>query len=114
MHVFVQTNEAAKNEVVAYRRHDDGSLVELGRYATGGRGDGLPHLKSQGSVVLEGDRLFVANAGSNDVSVFAVADDRVELIAREPSGGEAPTSIAVRGDAVYVLNAAATPNVTGF
>jgi 6-phosphogluconolactonase (cycloisomerase 2 family) len=72
----------------------------------------VAHLKSQGSVVLASDRLFVTNAGSGDVSVFAVAADRLELVGRTPSGAN-PTSVAVRGDSVYVLNAG-EPNVVGF
>ncbi len=114
MHVFVQTNDATSNEVVAFRRGDDGSLTELGRYATGGRGDGVPHLKSQGSVVLAGDRLLVTNAGSDDVSIFIVGGEALTLAGRTPSGGSAPKSVAVRGDSVYVLNTGDAPNVSGF
>ena len=114
MHVYVQTNDSNGNEVVAFRRGDDGALVEANRYATGGKGDGVPHLKSQGSVVLEDGRLFVANAGSGDVSLFAVSDGGLELVGRTPSGGSDPRSIAVRGDSAYVLNAGGEANVTGF
>ena len=49
--VYVQTN-AAPNEVIAFRRADDGSLDRIGSVATGGDGDGTPHLQSQGSVML--------------------------------------------------------------
>ena len=42
--VYVQTNDAEGNEVVAYRRSGDGALHPLGRYGTGGRGNGMPHL----------------------------------------------------------------------
>jgi 6-phosphogluconolactonase (cycloisomerase 2 family) len=114
MHVYVQTNDSNGNEIVAYRRGDDGALTEAGRYATGGKGDGVPHLKSQASLALAGTRLFVTNSGSDDVTVFAVADGALELVGRTPSGGSNPTSIAVRGDAAYVLNAGNDANVTGF
>jgi hypothetical protein len=40
--VYVQTNHAAENEVVAYRRFVDGKLAPLARYETGGRGTGRP------------------------------------------------------------------------
>ena len=40
--VFVQTNDAAANQVVAFSRGDDGSLETLGWFDTGGRGDGVP------------------------------------------------------------------------
>ena len=36
--VYVQTN-AAPNEVIAFRRADDGSLDRIGSVATGGEGD---------------------------------------------------------------------------
>src|SRR6185437_13838965 len=71
---------------------------------TGGRGDGVPHLTSQGSVVLtaDGQRLLVANAGSDEISVFNVAKPEVVAVVR--SGGTAPKSVAERDGLVYVLN----------
>jgi len=114
MHVYVQTNDSNGNEVVAFRRDDDGALAEAGRYGTGGKGDGVPHLKSQGSVVLGDGRLFVTNAGSDDVSVFSVDEGTLELLGHTASGGSDPTSIAVRDGAAYVLNAGGDANVTGF
>jgi methylglyoxal synthase len=45
--VDLQTHDADKNEVVAFRRDTDGKLSALGSYATGGRGTGKPHLASQ-------------------------------------------------------------------
>lgn len=104
--VYVQTNDAAENEVVAYRRSGDGALHPLGRYGTGGRGNGMPHLPSQSSVVLSGDGewLLVANAGSDDVSLFAVEPDGLRLADRAVSGGSGPTSVAIHDDLVYVLN----------
>lgn len=103
--VYVQTNDAEANEVVVYRRGPDGALTALGRHATGGKGSGKPHLASQGSVVLAGDRLLVANAGSDDVSVFETRSDELTLVDRAASGGSSPTSIAAHDDLVYVLNA---------
>jgi 6-phosphogluconolactonase len=94
--VFVQTNDAAANEVVAFGRSDAGTLSLLGRYATGGRGTGEPHLPSQNSVVLgdDGRWLFVANAGSDELSLFTVEPDGLRLADRVASGGEKPTSVA--------------------
>ena len=93
--VYVQTNEADGNRVIALSRGTDGSLQELGAYATGGRGDGKPHLTSQGSVVLTGDgsHLLVTNAGSGDLSVFAVGDDGLSLVETVDTGS-APKSVA--------------------
>jgi len=113
--VYVQTNDATGNEVIAFRRTGDGALAPQGRYATGGRGTGLPHLASAGSVVLSDDGrwLLVVNAGSNELSLFAVQPDGLRLADRAGSGGSKPTSVAVRGTLVYVLNNG-TPNISGF
>jgi len=116
--VFVQTNEAESNSVVAFRRDPDGTLSRLGSHPTGGAGTGTPHLPSQGSVVLAagGSRLLVANAGSDDISVFGVSPEGLELLARAPSQGRSPRSIAVHEGLVYVLNAGADApgSVAGF
>jgi 6-phosphogluconolactonase len=113
--VFVQTNERDANRVVAFRRDADGTLVSLGSYLTGGAGNGIPHLTSQGSVVLSGDgrTLFVTNAGTNDVSVFAVAAHGLELIQTTASGGASPKSLAEHDGTVYVLNTG-EPSLSGF
>ena len=79
--LFVQTNEPT-NRVLAYERHATGALEEIGAFATGGAGNGVAHLPSQGSVVLTGDgmHLLVTNVASDDVSIFAVAEGGIELI----------------------------------
>jgi 6-phosphogluconolactonase (cycloisomerase 2 family) len=112
--VYVQTNEADENRVIAFRRGPEGSLSDLGVYPTGGRGDGTPHLTSQGSVVLTGDgsRLLVTNAGSGDVSVFAVERDGLVLLELVHTGA-APKSVAEHAGVVYVLNTG-TPSLMGF
>src|SRR5215218_8688800 len=103
--VYVQTN-AARNEVIAFGRADDGSLDRIGNVATGGGGDGSPHLQSQGSVTLTGDgrHLLVTNAASDDISVFSVAaDGSIELRERVHTGST-PRSVAERDGLVVVLN----------
>jgi 6-phosphogluconolactonase len=113
--VYVQTNDVERNEVIAFDRSDDGQLSPLGSYETGGRGTGKPHLASQSSVVLSDDGawLLVANAGSDELSLFAVEPDGLRLAACVGSGGSAPTSVAVRGNLVYALNNGA-PGISGF
>jgi 6-phosphogluconolactonase (cycloisomerase 2 family) len=113
--VYVQTNDAAQNETVAFGRAEGGMLAPLGRYPTGGRGTGQPHLPSQGSVVLsEDDRwLLVVNAGSDELSLFEVEPGGLRLADRVDSGGSRPTSVTVRGTLVYVLNNGA-PSISGF
>ncbi len=113
--IYVQTNDAERNEAIAFDRSDDGRLQPLGRYETGGRGTGKPHLASQSSVALsdDGSHLLVTNAGSDEVSVFAVGPDGLRLEAIIASGGTTPTSVAVHGDRAYVLNNG-SPSVAGF
>jgi 6-phosphogluconolactonase len=113
--VYVQTNDAAANEVLAFARRADGGLEALGRFATAGRGSGKPHLASQSSLALtaDGQHLLVVNAGSDDVSLLAVADGGLRLADRVASGGATPTSVAVNGDLVYVLNNG-TADIAGF
>src|SRR5919201_724570 len=91
-YVYVQTNDAAQNEVVVFGRKDDGTLERLGAYLTDGKGSGGPHLPSQISVVLDGERLFVTNAGSDDVTIFAVEGDELRMVDRVASGRWAPTA----------------------
>jgi 6-phosphogluconolactonase len=112
--VYVQTN-AAPNEVIAFRRAGDGSLDRIGSVATGGEGDGSPHLTSQGSVALtrDGGHLLVTNAASDDLSVFSVAaDGSIELRDRVHTG-DAPKSVAERDGLVVVLNTG-EPGVVSF
>jgi 6-phosphogluconolactonase len=107
--VFTTTNGATENAVVAFARAADGSLTLRGTYATGGRGIGgtADPLQSQFALTLSRDAhwLFVANAGSDDVSAFRVAKDGLTLVGRAASGGTRPVSVAVSHDVVYVLNA---------
>ena len=103
--VYVQTN-ARPNEVIAFRRAADGSLDRIESVATGGEGDGSPHLQSQGSLTLTGDGqyLLVTNAATDDVSVFSVgADGSIELRERVHTGGT-PKSVAECNGLVVVLN----------
>src|SRR3954453_8343442 len=113
--VYVQTNDASENEVLAFRRSADGRLDLHGRFPTGGRGTGKPPFPSQSSAVLgaEGMRLLVVNAGSDELSLFAVEDGGLVLADRVASGGATPISVAVSGDLVYVLNNM-TPNIVAF
>jgi hypothetical protein len=56
--VFVQTDNQAGNQVVAYDRAADGTLAQAGVYNTGGKGGGLEgtvvdNLASQGSLAYD-------------------------------------------------------------
>jgi len=113
--VYISTNATTGNEVLVFPRAGDGTLGAPRAFATGGLGTG-GGLSNQGAVVFNhaNHRLFVANAGSNEVSVFAVVPAGLELMDRVASGGTRPVSIAVHRGLVYVLNAGGTGNITGF
>lgn len=113
--VYTINNAATGNAVVMYARAADGTLSPAVTYPTGGTGTGAG-LGSQGAVALseDGRLLFAVNAGSNDVSVFHVSTSGLTLATRFPSGGIQPTSLTLRDNLVYVLNAGGDGNITGF
>ena len=88
--IYVQTNDAERNELVAFDRAADGKLTAIGHFDTGGRGSGTPHLASQSSVVVSGDRVLVTNAGSDELSLFRVTADGLELAAPRPERRQPP------------------------
>lgn len=119
--VFVQTDNPAGNQVVAYARGAQGALTAAGTYDTGGlggvlNGSAVDHLASQGSLTYDpaNEVLYAVNAGSNTVSVFSVQGDTLSLQQVVSSGGTFPVSVAVRGDLVYVLNALGGGSVQGY
>jgi 6-phosphogluconolactonase len=116
--VYTMTNAEDGNQVVVFGRGEDGLLNMVGAVPTGGLGSGggLDPLGSQGSIVLSEDHrwLLVANAGSNEISVFRVKWDGLVLVDKVDSGGVSPVSLTVFHDLVYVLNAGGAPNITGF
>src|SRR5215470_5066666 len=116
--VFVMTNAADRNEIIAFKRNADGSLQQGHKFSTGGRGSGgvIDPLGSQGSLTLTQDHslLLAVNAGSGDISVFRVHGAMLSLTDRVPCGGSEPVAIAQHGNLVYVVNAGGSSNVTGF
>jgi 6-phosphogluconolactonase len=116
--VFVMTNAADKNEIVAYKRAADGSLQEGLSFPTGGRGSGgvTDPLGSQGSLTLSQDHslLFAVNAGSGDISVFQVHGAVLSLLNKVACGGSEPVAVAQYGKLVYVVNAGGASSVVGF
>src|SRR5262245_61893514 len=114
--VLSETNDPGANAVAVFLRLADGNLVKLYDAPTGGLGTG-GGLGSQGALAQSDDGrfLFAVNAGSNSISAFRVFFDLVlVLVDVVPSGGTMPTSITTHGDLLYVLNAGAPNNVTGF
>lgn len=119
--VFVQNDDLAGNQIVAYDRLPNGTLTQAGVYPTGGLGGQLEgsvvdHLASQGSLAYDqaDGLLYAVNARSDTISVFAVFGDHLALRQVLGSGGSFPVSIAVHDGLVYVLDAGDGGSVQGF
>jgi 6-phosphogluconolactonase len=115
--VYTLTNSASGNAVAIFDRASDGSLTPDGTVATGGDGTGAG-LGSQGALVLDRNRLFAVNAGSNTISMLRVGrGGNVWLQDTAPAGGVGPISVTVHGKLVYVVNqgdATTAANIKGF
>lgn len=113
---YVMDNDVSSNSILVFDRSANGELTTDGMYATGGTGTG-GGLGNQGAVILTKDlrRLYVVNAGSNDISAFAVTRTGLQLLGPVvPSGGEQPISLTVHRDLLYVLNAGGSGGIAGF
>lgn len=116
--VFIMTNNADKNQIVAYESFSNEGFTEVGRFDTGGRGNGggIDPLESQGSLTLSQDHslLFAVNAGSGELSVFRINGALLSLVDKAPTGGGMPVSVAQQRNRVYVLNQGGSGAVVGF
>jgi len=110
--VYTLTNSPTGNAVAVFASADDGTLAPAGTVATGGLGTGA-NLGSQGSIIVDGHKLFAVNAGSNTISYFRVRHDGLVLQDTIGSGGIRPISLTTHGHVLYVLNAG-SGDITGF
>ena len=113
--LYTSTNASSGNEILMYTRAVNGSLTYQRSYATGGLGSGAS-LGSQSAVTLSQNNhwLFVVNAGSNQISTFAVGSKGLSLVNVADSGGIQPVSLTTYKDWLYVLNAGGSGNIAGF
>ncbi len=113
--VYTSTNASSGNEILVFNRAVDGSLSLQSSYSTGGLGSGAS-LGSQSSVVLSQNNhwLFAVDAGSNQISTFAVGSQSLTLIGVVNSGGVSPVSLTTYKNWLYVLNARGSGNISGF
>ena len=121
-HVYVLNNPpGGSNSITVFARAANGALSLQGTTPIGGVG-GLRQFAdgTEGSLILtpDGQRLFAADAGSNQISVVDVRDGQLTPVSVSGSAGEGPVSLTYGNGLLYVLNAAnagATPaNVAGF
>ncbi|MEZ5392624.1 MAG: beta-propeller fold lactonase family protein [Bryobacterales bacterium] len=113
--VYTMTNDPVDNAIVMFDRRANGALSHAGAISTGGQGTGAG-LGNQAGLALSADErwLLAVNAGSSDVSLFAVTRDGLELVDVEPSGGLTPISVTVHRNLVYVLNEGGSGSIAGF
>jgi 6-phosphogluconolactonase (cycloisomerase 2 family) len=113
--VYTETNNAGGNAVQIFRAGVGGALSPAGMVSTGGLGTSAG-LGNQGALALSSDGrwLIAVNAGSNDISTFAVGANTVTLVDRVPSGGTMPVSVTLHNNLLYVLNAGGSGNIVGF
>ncbi|MET9759418.1 beta-propeller fold lactonase family protein [Streptomyces sp. NPDC006372] len=119
--VFVQGNELGGNTIHVFARDGQGKLKPGGTYATGGRGGDqvdapTDSLASQGSLAYDeaSGLLLAVNAGSGTLTSFSVEGTELKNRRIVDTGGEFPSSIAVRGRIAYVMNAGGEGSVQGF
>ncbi|HEY1815473.1 MAG TPA: beta-propeller fold lactonase family protein [Kofleriaceae bacterium] len=120
--VYTMSDDATANQVFAFQRATDGTLVPLDVYATGGRGAANLKGTDQGSLAYSATKqlLFAVNAGDNSLTTFEMhADGTLALLSIVDSGGIDPISVTASGDYVYVVNAGSTTpevaaNIAGF
>lgn len=113
--VFTLSNNAKHNAVLRFRRLANGQLQPAGQTPTGGAGSGNNLNGASHTVELNADRtlLFAVDAGSNDIASFTVSQSTIHQADRVPSGGAEPSSIAISGNVLYVINMISN-QITGF
>lgn len=117
--VYTATNSPEGNRILVYERTDGGKLRYRQSFPTGGAGTGTGLGNQSGVIMSENDEwLLAVNAGSSEISVFAVSKDWLILTDVVSSGGKQPISLAIDHNLVYVLNAGGAvgdqDNVAGF
>ncbi|MEJ7630410.1 MAG: beta-propeller fold lactonase family protein [Nocardioidaceae bacterium] len=112
---FAMTNVVGDNRIVTYSRAGDGTLTRLGSISTRGSGIGTD-LDTQGGLRLSADHrfLYAVNAGSDNVTVFAVDGAQLTFLQKVYAGDE-PNSLTLHGNLLYVLDGSVAGNgILGF
>ena len=112
---FAMTNRSTGNQIITYRRAADGTLTRVGRVATRGRGLGTD-LDTQGGLRLSRHHrfLYAVNAGTDNISVFAVNGTHLRFVQKVYAGDE-PNSLTIHRHLLYVLDGSVAGNgVRGF
>jgi 6-phosphogluconolactonase (cycloisomerase 2 family) len=117
--VYVESNKAENNSILAYRRDANGKLTFMGEYPTRGKGVfdlslQLGPFDSDQNIITNPERtlLFAVNSGSDTVAVFRIQPNG-SLVHVDgspfPSGGVNPVSVGLSRDTLVVVNKAMDP-----
>ncbi len=112
---FAMTNRSTSNQIITYRRAANGALTRVDSVRTRGNGIGTD-LDTQGALLLSEDHrfLYAANAGSDNVSVFAVSGTHLRFV-QKVYAGDVPNSLTLHGNLLYVLDGSVAGNgIRGF
>lgn len=113
--VFAMTNVTKNNRVITYRRAANGALTRVDSISTRGRGIGTD-LDTTGGLRLSSNRrfLYAVNAGSDDITVFAVSGTSLTFL-QKVYAGDVPNSLTLHRNLLYVLNGSVAGNgIRGF
>jgi len=112
---FAMTNRSTGNQIITYRRAENGALTRVGSVSTRGNGIGTD-LDTQGSLRLSDDHrfLYASNAGSDNITVFSVDGTRLTFLQKVYAGDE-PNSLTIHRNLLYVLDGSVAGNgIRGF
>ncbi|KAK5989323.1 hypothetical protein PT974_10838 [Cladobotryum mycophilum] len=113
--VFAMTN-AVDNQIIAFTRKSDGTLVKFGQYPTGGHGQGVD-FDTQGGLQLSADNkfLYAVNPADDLVTVFSVDGAGLKKV-QTIYAGDQPLAITLSSTGyAYVLDGSvASTGIFGF
>jgi 6-phosphogluconolactonase (cycloisomerase 2 family) len=122
--VYMESNQASGNAIMAFRRDASGKLTPIpgSPFSTGGTGTmptfALGPFDSDQEIVVNPDKtlLFAVNASSDTIAVFHIKADGGLMPVNGspfPSGGSNPVSMGLAGNVLVVVNQGQGPGNPG-
>ncbi len=108
--VFVMTNDAEENQVIAFERSAFGTLGSPHRYGTGGRGSGGT-VDPLASLTPDDRFVYASNAGTSSIAGFSIRDNgalvplQSTVVGTNPAGAtNLDITVSADGQFLYSLN----------
>ena len=96
---FAMTNRSTGNQIIRYRRADNGALTRVGAISTRGTGIGTDLDTQDGLLLSDNHRyLYAVNAGSDNITVFGVNGTRLTFL-QKVYAGDLPNSLTLHAGA---------------